>query len=313
MESSKDEKSLLLFFLVSTLKNGRQEHLTDEHRWSALQLKLQAVRVSQAFETFRRQGIEPILIKGLAAALYYPQSVFRYSVDIDLAVKAEDFESAKLLAESLAATGHAIDLHQELRHLDTVSWPELYRRSSLLETDAGIYRVLSPEDHLRVLCVHWLTDGGINKDRLWDIYYLIESNRSGFNWDRALDIVSPTRRRWIVSTIGLAQKYLGLNLESTPIENAAATIPAWLIAAVEKEWTSGEKEIPLWLVLNDRQKLMKQVSLRLNPNPIRATVEMEGSFDSRTRIFYKVANLFQRLFPSIKRNIVTLSGRRDVD
>ena len=271
-----------------------------------LQRKVQERNAVRAFEIFRENGIEPILIKGIAATSYYPASVYRASVDIDLAVADADFETAKVIAGSLTADGLSIDVHRELRHLDTVGWEDLFENSTLVEADSDSYRVLRPEDHLRVLCVHWLNDGGINKNRLWDVYYLIASRATDFDWDRALQVVSSTRQRWIVFTIGLAQKYLGLDLHDTPIEDEASKLPEWLVKTVEREWATGEEQIPLWIILNDRKKLLKQISLRLNPNPIRATVEMEGSFDSKTRFFYKVGNFFQRLFPSLRRNIDTL-------
>ncbi len=284
------------------------QQLTDEARWSAIQRKVQERNVSRAFSLFRARGIEPVLIKGIAAAAYYPETAYRPSIDMDLAVAGSDFAAATELADSAAAEGLAIDLHHELRHLDTVPWEELVAHSRLVESVDGGYRVLRAEDHLRVLCVHWLNDGGVSKPRLWDIFYLIENRAADFDWDRALGIVSPQRRRWIVCTIGLANKYLHLNLTGTPIENEAANLPGWLIKTVEREWASGQELIPLWLILNSPKKLLGQISLRLNPNPIRATVEMEGSFDARTRIFYKIGNFFQRLFPSLKRNFDTIQG-----
>lgn len=273
----------------------------DRGRWDALQRKVQEARVIQAFALFRENNIEPILIKGFAAARYYPPSVPRLSVDVDLAVASVDYEAASVVCRSLTAEGLAIDLHNELRHLDTVEWNDLFANSQLIELDGGTIRVLRPEDHLRVLCVHWLNDGGNQKDRLWDIYYLIENRAPGFDWDRFLGPVSERRRRWLTCTVGLAHRYLGLDLDDTPIKEIAEDLPQWLITTVEKEWGRETKEIPLWLVLNERKRLVEQVKLRMRPNPILATVQMEGSFDAKTRFFYKIGNMFNRLIPSIGR------------
>jgi len=300
---------LLLFLLVSESISLQENTIANDIRWGILQRKVQERAVLRAFEIFREQNIEPVLIKGLAAARYYPESVPRLSVDIDLAVSHGDFEAATVLAASLAADGLAIDLHNELRHLDTVEWSDLFANSQLVEIDGVAVRVLRPEDHLRVLCVHWLNDGGGNKNRLADIYYRIENRSPDFDWDRFLQAVSPRRRRWLLCTIGLAHRYLQLDLDDTPIKERVLDLPGWLIKAVEREWASGTEAVPLWTILGDRKKLAQQIKMRLRPNPIRATIEMEGDFDAKTRIFYKIGNTFQRMLPSYRRISATLKGK----
>ncbi|MEP6789476.1 MAG: nucleotidyltransferase family protein [Acidobacteriota bacterium] len=268
--------------------------LTDAIRWGLLQRRAQEHRASQAFELFRRQGIEPILIKGLAAAWYYPESHPRLSVDMDLAVSTDDYEKAKEIARASTADGLAIDLHRELRHLDTVEWEDLVANSQLLDVGSNDIRVLRAEDHLRVLCVHWLTDGGSNKDRLWDIFYILDNRHEDFDWKRFLDTVSIRRRRWLICTVGLAGRFLGLDLWGTPLENAARGLPPWLVKMVEKEWSSDVPLRPLSTCLHDPVQLVKQIKKRLPPNPIQATLDMEGSFDAKTRMFYQIASIFKR-------------------
>jgi hypothetical protein len=275
--------------------------VTDEVRWGLLQRKAREVRAVRAFSLFREQGIEPILIKGLAAAYYYPESHHRNSVDMDLAVAADDFAKAEVIATSAGTAGLAIDIHRELRHLDTVPWDDLFANSQLIEFDGGTLRVLRPEDHLRVLCVHWLNDGGINKERLWDIYYAVKNRGTRFDWDRFLKLVSQRRQRWLICTIGLAHRYLGLELDDTPLKENALDLPEWLIKTLEREWANAVELIPLWTVLNDRKTLIQQMKKRLRPNPIQATIEMEGRFDAKTRVFYQFGNFFQRILPSYRR------------
>ena len=275
--------------------------LTDAERWNLIQRKAQAVRVLRAFELFRTKGIEPILIKGIAAGRFYPELQIRVSLDIDLAVSSEDFDRARSLAESSAAEGLAIDLHRELRNHDSVEWSDLVKHSQNYEIEGGSIRVLRPEDHLRVLCVHWLTDGGTSKDRLWDIYYAIENRASDFDWDRCLNIVDAKRRRWLTCTIGLAHRYLGLDLTGTPIQEEAANLPSWITRTIETEWASDTPDQPLETTLDDRQMLLRQIKKRLSPNPISATVLMNGSFDARTRLVYQIGNIFMRMGPSYRR------------
>jgi len=296
-------------YLVSNGQFDGENQISDRGRWDLLQRKVQEIRVLQAFALFRENNIEPVLIKGFAAGRYYPDSVPRLSIDIDFAVAAADHEAALGVCRSLAADGLAIDLHNELRHLDTVAWSDLFDNSRLIHLDAGTIRVLRPEDHLRVLCVHWLTDGGTNKARLWDIYYLIANREADFDWDRFLAPVSERRQRWLLCTVGLAQRYLGLDLDDAPIKDQVGDLPGWLIKTVEREWATETKAQPLETVIYDRKKLVKQIWKRMHPNPIWATVQMEGSFDAKTRFFYKIGNTFKRIMPSISRISNTLRGR----
>jgi hypothetical protein len=279
----------------------------DADRWNVLQCRVQQTRTVQAVEVFRSQGIEPIVIKGVAAARYYPSEKGRSSVDVDLAVARHQFARAKAIAES--ATGLAIDVHRELRHLDTVPWNDLVANSVELSFHEGTVRVLRPEDDLRVLCVHWLTDGGVHRDRLWDMYYAISRRGDPFNWERFLSVVSPTRQRWIECVLGLAAKYLELDLTSSPLAGAENRIPDWVIRTVEREWEAEIKPLPLEASLFDRKMLLTQVKRRLRPNPLYATVDCEGSFDARTRLFYQVRNGLHRVRPSIKRMTKTLRVR----
>ena len=262
-----------------------------------------------AFKLFRAHKIEPVLIKGLAAGLLYPADKPRVSIDIDLAVDHEEYDRALSLTRSVAAAGLAIDLHRELRHLDTVAWPDLFANSFVHQFEGGSARFLRPEDHLRVLCSHWLTDGGIDKSRLWDVYHLVTNRSVDFDWHRFLDIVEPRRRRWLECTLGLTSRYLGLSLVGTPLEKADVNLPKWLVRTVESEWASGDTDKPLEFAMYDKRMLLKQLLRRLQPNPIRSTVEMGGSFDSRTRVLYQIGNSARRVSPTLGRVATILRNR----
>ena len=291
--------------MEATVTAERQD-ITDDVRWSLLNRRTQEVRALDAFARFRRAGIEPVLIKGLAAARFYPDSKPRMSVDMDLAVAERDFDGAMEIARAAGPDGLAIDLHSELRHLDTVVWADLFENSILLKVEGGEIRVLRPEDSLRVLIVHWLTNGGSDRDRLWDVYYAVANRPNDFDWDRFLKVVSVNRRRWLVCTIGLVHHYLGLDLEGTPVEKEARDLPAWLVGTVEREWASETPFVPLEFAFHNPKTLIKQVPRLLRPNPIWATVQMEGSFDARTRFFYQIGSFFKRIIPSFRRVSGTL-------
>jgi hypothetical protein len=302
---------LLLFFVVNATTINGEVWITDDQRWNLLQIKAQEARALRAVTVLRENGIEPILIKGVAASVYYPASRLRGCTDVDLAVAKTDFLQALQIARSPAADGFAIDLHCELRHLDTLPWDDLFHNSREITISNGSVRVLRPEDHLRVLIVHWLTDGGADRERLWDIYYAVDNRPADFDWERLLDQVSSHRRRWLVCTIGLAHRFLGLRIDDTPVNHDALDLPLWLVKAVEQEWSAEIKNQPLETTLHDPVMMLRQVGKRLRPNPIWATVQMEGSFDARTRFFYRSANLFKRIPDSCRRIVNTIRLNRN--
>ena len=298
--------SLVVSIAIADLTNQKK----DRDRWEILQRAIESGGIRAAFDLFRSKGIEPILVKGWAAGRFYPTDVFRSTSDIDLAVATDDFDAAFALCRASKMQGLPLDLHRELRHFDTLSWQNLVANSHLVDLDGSEIRVLRPEDHLRVLAVHWLTDGGWFRDRLWDIYYAIDNRPIDFDWDRCLSSVSPVRRRWIICVIGLTHKYLDLNVDDLPFANEAKDLPHWLIRAVEREWGSGIRLLPLYRHTNDLSGFLKQVKKRLPPNPIHATVDMEGSFDASTRIHYQIGTIAKRIGPSIKKLFISKLAKK---
>ncbi len=273
---------------------------SESSRWNKLQTAVSVRSVVDAVSWFRGNGLEPILIKGWAIAKEYPKDRFRHYTDIDLALPSSQIYLAYQIRDAERLKGLSVDLHPELKQLDTLPWAQLFQDSQLVQLNDHQIRILCPEDHLRVLAVHWLIDGGWFRDRLWDIYYAVENRPDNFDWERCLNVVSERRRRWIVCVIGLTHKYLGLNIDDLPFADEAKDLPNWLIKAVEREWASGVRLLPLFYVAGNRQDLLKQIKKRVRPNPIHATVDMEGSFDAPTRIHYQIGTIIKRGIPLIK-------------
>ena len=275
------------------------EAIVDELRWHKLAMRKFELAIVEAFEVFRSCKIEPILIKGWAAARNYPDGRSRFFLDIDLAVSAAQYNAA---VEVLAQSPVAVDLHREFRHLDTVPWEVALRRSELINVDGGgSIRILCPEDHFRVLCVHWLNDGGEYKERLWDVYYAVANRPPDFDWDLCLGSVSATRRRWIITAIAITRKYLSLDVEGLPFDTEPELIPKWMTHCLEKEWSTDVRLIPLEACVHQPKILIRQVLKRLPPNPIEATIETEGEFDEGWRLPYQLGSMRKRIGPSFNR------------
>lgn len=280
-------------------EGSQQENLNQ------LMMKVQAERIRRAFIFFRDNEIEPILIKGWAIARFYPNPLERTFSDVDLAISPEFFSKAEELLTVELKGQLQVDLHNSLRKLDTVAFDDLFANSELVELNDFKVRVLRHEDHLRVLAIHWLIDGGVLKNRLWDIYYALENRPENFDWKRFLNIVEKNRRDWIVATIALAHRYLNLNVEGTPVEKEIknpAFLPKWLIRTVENEWENPVKPLPMHMARQSPLIFWQQLKKRFPPNPIQASIETNAPLSNFPRLPYQMANFFQRLKPSLNRN-----------
>lgn len=270
-------------------------------------IKYSSERSSTSLFFFRKKGIEPVLIKGWAASRNYPEPFRRVYSDIDIAVDPRVYQKALELIDIEKVN---IDLHRGLRHLDTAGWDDLFAGSKLVNLSGIDIRLLRPEDHLRVLCVHWLNDGGIYKEKLWDIFYAVKNRPADFDWERCLGAVGERRRFWIICTIGLAHRYLNLDICDLPFRDSAEKIPLWIKKALEREWASGQRLISLDICVHDRGLFLAQLKKRMPPNPLQATIEMEGDLRARSRVYYQFASFLKRINPSARRLGRKISRRK---
>src|SRR5437660_754156 len=131
------------------------ELLHQGYRLQALQSAIQEERIGIAFGLLREAGIEPILVKGWVAARYYPQRTMRAYGDIDLVVRPADYAAARELLKHSETPTWWLDLHKGLVELDDVSVDELFQRSRIENHHDVQVRILSDEDHLALLAIHF--------------------------------------------------------------------------------------------------------------------------------------------------------------
>jgi hypothetical protein len=279
----------------------------NDFRWKILQQQVQEKRIGQIFKVLNENHVEAILLKGWAAARNYPQPFERVSVDVDVAVRPESFADCANILRVNKVVGY--DLHKGLSRLDTVDWSVLYARAEQVKIGEVSVKILSAEDHLRVLCAHWLGDGGAGRERLWDIFYAVRNRRRNFDWNICLNAAGAKRRNWIVCALGLAEKYLKLDLNETPVSSETKSIPAWVFKTVEKEWRRGLRLKPLHTCLGDGRELYEQIKLRLPPNPIQATIENEAIFDESVRLPLQIRSMYRRFMPGVKKIKTSLSEK----
>ena len=234
------------------------------------------------------------------AAQYYPKPWNRNPGDIDLVFRPKFVDDVREELFKIKAL-HSVDIHSGLRHLDTVDLEDLYRNCIWMDCAGTPVRVLRIEDHLRVLCVHWMNDGGVDKEKLWDVFFAVDRFRENFDWERCLDVVSSTRRDWIKNMIFLTYEYLGLEIENLPFAEELKNSPRWFKRAVEKEWRSRIRLNSLHLFLNNKELFIQQVLKRIPPNPLQATIELEKSIKGEFRFHHQFMNIFARINPSLQR------------
>jgi hypothetical protein len=268
--------------------------LQQAYRLHAIQASLHEINLKQALELLRSAGVEPLLVKGWAIARHYAEPGSRAYGDIDLCVRAEDYEKARSLL-SAAGDRYAVDLHKGTGMLDDRNWDELFARSQLAPLDDVRVRVLCEEDHLRVLCFHVLRHGIERASGLCDVAVAVETRPQEFDWKVCLG-ENRKHADWIICTIGLASELLAAEVGEIPFEITKQ--PAWLVNSVLKAWARPfsnhfTQQDPLDSYYHRPRGLARALAARW-PTPIVGTVGTGGAFNNLPRFPYQLGYLLLR-------------------
>jgi hypothetical protein len=87
-------------------------------------------------------------------------------------------------------------------------------------------------------------------------------------------------------------------------------VPAWFIDAAESRWADDVKFEPLDNTFFEKGKFLPQLKRRFPPNPIMATIALNGEIDDSKRLPIQIKYFFKRLLPSLRRSSVTLIRRK---
>jgi hypothetical protein len=278
--------------------------LEQAYRLHALQSVMHEREIESAVTTLRSAGVEPILVKGWAVARLYPEAGLRPYGDLDLCVPFAQHKAAKTALER-DNRSHQVDLHPGFRTLDDKSWDELSSRSQLVKLDEFEVRVLCPEDHLRVLCFHFLREGGWRPLWLCDIAVALETRSLDFDWD-LFGGVQGRRRKWFACAIALADRLLGANMDGIPERIRAGQLPSWFLPCVLKEWElrsmSDRHKTPMSAVWQRPAQVLGLKSLRAHwPNPVEATIGLRGPFNEMPRLPFQLGNCALRTVQFLRR------------
>lgn len=267
--------------------------LHQSYRLHAINASLYHHKIKLAFHLLRSNGIEPILIKGWANARLYPEAGLRPYGDIDLCVEPSLYARAESVLSSPEGETCWVDLHSGIGHLDNRSWDELYKRSQLVRLDETDVRVLGAEDHLSILCLHLLNHGAWRPIWLCDVAINAEAIPANFDWDICFG-KDKRRAKWISSAIKLAYEFLDARIEHCPLEVRNARLPRWFVPTVLQQWERpGVKEhYPPELIMRSLRNPVRIPQAIYNrwPNPIEATIRINGSFNELPRLPFQVSD-----------------------
>ena len=275
------------------------------HR-QTLQHALQEQEIEYVFRLLRSRRIEPILLKGWAAAGLYPERGLRQPGDIDLCVRPEQYENAVAVPWEPGRRGQgAVDFTHDLAYLlGGGSWDDLYARSRLVTLNDTRVRVLGPEDQLRFLCVHLLKHSAYRPLWLCDVAAALESAPDGFDWDVALGR-GARERNWVACVLDLARRLLGARFDHVPEELRACRAPAWLAGEVLRQWrrpcTDQHRPHELMAVSLRRPSRALPALASRWPDPIRASVGLGLPFDESSRLTRQLRSYLTQSVGFLKR------------
>ncbi len=270
--------------------------LHQAYRLQALQSAIHEKKIEKIFRLLRQASVDAILVKGWLAAGLYPDGALRPYGDIDLCFRREHFQTAKDILASSEATDCWVDPHSRFSELESRSFDELFARSRLVDLGAEKIRIMGSEDHLALLAIHLLKHGAWRPLWLCDIGAAIESLPAEFDWDLCLG-KNKTRALWIICAIHLSQELLDADIHPLPMSHRAKELPRWLVSIVLRQWAAPfainqppmSHPKPMASYLKTPRGLLKGLRARW-PNPIIATVSVNGEFNGFPRLPYQLGN-----------------------
>jgi hypothetical protein len=240
--------------------------------------------VASAVRLLIDAGVEPVLFKGWAISRLYPSEAVRLSGDIDVVVRSRDFDRAKAAIGEAYATGLSahVDLHREDDWLDL---PGRDFRCHLETIPVNEVDVLVPshEDHLRIVCHHFIRHAAFRPLWLCDIALMLESRPPNFDWDRFLRR-DGLRTDWMVTALLLAHEVLGARIDDTPAAGRARHLPAWLVPALLTRWEHNERSVESIMAEVGDRGILSEFSRHRWPDPIGATVYLNAPFNRFPRL-----------------------------
>jgi hypothetical protein len=262
--------------------------LQQAYRFHAMRAAVYERAIQRYIQALRAAGVEPLLFKGWTVARLYPEPYLRPYGDIDLVVKPAQYATADLVLKQVRIADCYVDLHRSLGWLSDQRWESLTTHAEVIRLGEVDVRILGPEDHLVLLCRHFLRHNAWRPLWLCDIAAALEARPADFDWARCL---GTNRRRadWVACTLGLAHQLLDARVEDTPVAARAKNLPSWLRPAVLRQWDRCQGPGPLGTVVayvashwRRPRDIIAHARLRWDM-PIAATMALRGPLNEFPR------------------------------
>ncbi|HLN99903.1 MAG TPA: nucleotidyltransferase family protein [Pyrinomonadaceae bacterium] len=285
----------------TTLRDSASaEVLHQAFRLQSLQAEIHEQKIEKVFRLFRQAGVDAVLAKGWATAGQYSARGLRPYGDIDICVRPGDFGSAEEVLNDPEASDCWVDLHKNFSELDDRTAEELFARSREVSLRDGKIRILGFEDQLALSCIHLLKHGAWRPLWLCDVGVAMETLPADFDWDICLGPTN-TRANWISCAIGLAGLLLAADISGLPAK-MTTEVPGWLRESVLKQWERPfaihqppmSHPIPMANLFRHPSDWLEGLRQRW-PNPILATISVNGEFNNLPRLPYQMANCLSRV------------------
>ena len=185
---------------------------------------------------------------------------------------------------------HSVGLDLQEEHY----WPdrpndEFWKYTKQLTLEGIPVTVPSAEDHLRVLCFHFLRHGAVRYSRLCDIAVLLERRRAPFIWNRCLG-TDPIKENWIRTTLTLARDFLGARLDNASPDSTELHLPSWLIEASQLQLLQHQDDpSDSFMQLVKKPTDLVAILRRRWPDPVQATLRYPARFDDASRLRLQIA------------------------
>lgn len=276
------------------------EVLHQAYRLQSLQSEMHEQKIEKIFRLFREAGIDAILAKGWAAAGMYHTRALRPYGDIDLCVRAADVGAAIRILSEPDAHDCWVDLHEHFSEIDDRSVADLFARARVVSLSGEPIRLLGLEDQVALSCIHMLKHGAWRPLWLCDVGVALESLPEKFDWDICVGR-DDKRQNWIGCAIALAKHLLDASTDGVP-PRLKVQLPEWMIQNVLGQWDRPfaiyqppmSHPIPMADLLRHPTGLVHGLRQRW-PNPIIATISVNGEFNNLPRLPYQLANCFSRI------------------
>jgi hypothetical protein len=270
--------------------------LQQAYRLQTLYSGLHEVEIEQVIKMLAAAGLDPLLIKGRVAAALYPERGLRPYGDIDLCFESDQYQTARTVLNTPVGKAFNVDVHDGIDAVYGLSFSEVIARASMMKVGKVEVRVPCFEDHLRILCIHFLKHGAWRPLGLCDIAAALESRREDIDWDRCFG----SEKRivnWMACTIGLAHRLLGANCDG-PRFARPKNLLRWLAPAVLRQWERPYpdwNETPAFFKFDLRKPAVLKSEIRKRwPNPIRATISFGGPLNEFPRLPFQLGNFISQ-------------------